>query len=186
MGIDRAFFSDQEHGFQIWKPERQILQPGTGSVCTAEVNIPADGRYVIQFQCDYTLTVEFGDVLYDSSRFPMMHSGMREFPLDLKQGKAKLQVRLSNPTDREIDGTFAARLLDEEGNILAPEKVISLPVIEATKRRARPELIHRRCGQGVPQFRTVRFLQRRRCAGLQHAVVRDRCPSVCFRSSAVS
>ena len=88
MGIDRAFFSDSEHGFQVWKPGQQKLQPGTGSVCSAEVNIPADGSYVIQFQCDYALTVEFGDILYDSSRFPMMHNGMREFPLDLKNGMA--------------------------------------------------------------------------------------------------
>ena len=131
MGGDRAFFSDSKHGFQIWKTEQQKIQPGTGSVCTAEVNIPADGSYVIQFRCDSALTVEFGDVLYDSRLFPMMHNEMLEISLELKKGNAKLQVRLSNPTDHETDGTFTARLLDEAGNILAPEKVLPLPELEA-------------------------------------------------------
>ena len=149
MGGDRAFFSDSEHGFQVWKPERQTIQPGTGSVCIAEVNIPADGKYVIQFRCDYALTVEFGDVCYDSSLFPMMHNEMREFPLDLKKGRAKLQVRLSNPTDRETDGAFTARLLDEEGNILSPEKVIPLPELEAVKpQSSQPDLSSYTAGAG--------------------------------------
>ncbi|MBQ6597694.1 MAG: hypothetical protein IJH79_09100, partial [Lentisphaeria bacterium] len=149
MGGDRAFFSDTEHGFQVWKPEQLKLQPGTGSFCTAEVNIPADGRYVVQFQCDYALTVEFEDVRYDRSLFPMMHNEMREFPLDLKKGRAKLQVRLSNPTDREIDGTFTARLLDEAGNILAPEKVIPLPELEASRpQNGEPDLSAYTAGAG--------------------------------------
>ena len=149
MGIDRAFFSDSGHGFLVWKTEQEKLQPGTSSLCTAGVNIPADGRYVIQFQCDPALTVEFGDIMYDRCFFPMLHNGMREFQLDLKKGKAELQVRLSNPTDRETAGTFTARLLDEAGNILAPEKVIPLAKLEAGKpQKPEPDLSAYTAGAG--------------------------------------
>ena len=30
MGCDREFFSDSKHGFQIWKPEKELL-PATGN-----------------------------------------------------------------------------------------------------------------------------------------------------------
>ena len=57
MGCDREFFSDSKHGFQIWKPEKELL-PGESSFCSAEVNIPADGRYCIQFCCNEVMASE--------------------------------------------------------------------------------------------------------------------------------
>ena len=148
MGCDREFFSDSKHGFQIWKPEKELL-PGECSFCSAEVNIPADGRYCIQFCCNEALSVEFGDVKYDGSRFPMMHNELPEYQMNLKKGKNILKVELCNPTEERIEVQFFARLLDEEGNILTPEKMISLPEIEAIQpQNGEPDLSSYTAGAG--------------------------------------
>jgi len=149
MGSDREFFSDSKHGFQVWEPEIENLQPGSSLLCTAEVNIPVNGRYIIQFHCDNTLTIEFENVLYDNSRFPMLHNELREFQIDLKKGKTRLKVRLFNRTSHETTGKFTARLLDEEGNILTPERIISLPeIMKASPKYGEPDLSAYTAGTG--------------------------------------
>ena len=152
MGGDREFFSDSKHGFQIWKPDKELL-PGESSFCSAEVNIPADGRYVIQFQCDYALAVKFenewyGD-RYGNRRFPMLHNEIPEYQISLKKGKNILKVELSNPTGKKLEGRFTARLLDETGNILDPETVMPLPELEASRpQNVEPDLSSYTAGAG--------------------------------------
>ena len=107
MGGDREFFSDSKQGFQVWKPDKELLT-GESLFCSAEVNIPADGRYVLQFQCSYALAVKFGDEWYGdrygNRRFPMLHNELPEYQMYLKKGKNILQVELSNPTLEKIEG----------------------------------------------------------------------------------
>ncbi|MBP5641284.1 MAG: hypothetical protein J6X55_17540 [Victivallales bacterium] len=152
MGVDREFFSDSKHGFQIWKPEKELL-PGESLFCSAEVSIPADGRYCIQFSCNNALAVKLGDEWYGdrygNRRFPMLHNVIPEYQMTLKKGKNILKVQLSNPTEKEVEGKFAARLLDEAGNILEPETVMPLPELETRiPQNCEPDLSSYTAGAG--------------------------------------
>ena len=129
MGGDREFFSDTEHGFQVWKPELAMLPPGASIECMSNVCVPSTGRYYLQFLCDERLTIRFGNTLFEKFALPMFHNEVKEIPLDLKKGRTQLNVHLSNSTSLDLPPKFTARLLDEDGYVLFPERIAPLPEI---------------------------------------------------------
>lgn len=127
MGGDREFFSDMTSGFSVWKCEKTELSSGESIVSTAEIYVSFAGKYFLQFQCDYSLRVKLGDVEYEYGYIPMLHNEIREIPVTLQKGKNLLQITLVNTAENPVPAKFSARFLDEEGNILIPEKVAPLP-----------------------------------------------------------
>ncbi|MBO4303270.1 MAG: hypothetical protein J6A21_01655 [Lentisphaeria bacterium] len=127
MGGDREFFTDRTSGFTVWRGEKELIGAGESSRCSERVSVPASGRYFLEFQCSYSLEVTFGSFTYEQGNTPMLHDEIREIPVLLKKGVQKLEVLLANKGSGEISGEFSARILDEEGNILYPERVIPLP-----------------------------------------------------------
>ena len=149
MGSDKHFYSDKTSGFLNWEKEKEQLSGGESALCTAEAEIPADGKYILQFICNYDLAVMTCGVSYKTSCIPMLHNELRELPLNLKKGKKRLEVFVSNQGSDVIANDFTARLLDEAGNILQPERIIPLPEVrQSFTEKEKPDLSGYRAGAG--------------------------------------